>query len=128
MTQPLLNVILIAMVSGIALETVVYWHRKTRGTWRDWPAGRSLMYLLLIIGIGFGYGVVNQFFGQYPARPLIGFGLYIGFIAALVIIRFTIRAEMRSGERRHLKTVLPTEDGARQVVVASENDIEGDAR
>lgn len=120
MTAPLLNVILIGVVSLIAFETVIYWHVNTKGTWREWPAGRSLMYLLMIIAFGFGYGVVNQFLGQYPARPFVGFGLYMLFIGALIVIRFTIRAEMRRGDRR-LKTKLPTHTGPIDVVVATEN-------
>jgi hypothetical protein len=120
MTAPLLNVVLIGVVSLIAFETVLYWHRNTKGTWKEWPAGRSLMYLLLIIAFGFGYGVVNQFLGQYAARPFVGLGLYLLFIGALIIIRFTIRAEMRRGDRR-LKTKLPTQTGPIDVVVATEN-------
>jgi hypothetical protein len=121
MTAPLINVIFIGIVSALALETVWYWHRSTRGTWREWPAGRSLMYLLLIIGFGFGYGIINQFLGQYPARAFVGFGLYLLFIAALVIIRLTIRAEMRRGKNR-LKAKLPTATGPVDVTVATTNE------
>ena len=121
MTAPLLNVILIGIVSSVAFETIWYWHRNTRGTWRDWPAGRSLMYLLLIIAFGFGYGVVNQFLGQYPARPVVGFLLYVMFIGALVVIRITITAEMRRGKKR-LKTKLPTTTGPVDVTVATTNE------
>lgn len=100
MTAPLLNVILIGIVSVLAFETMLYWHVTTKGTWRDWPAGRSLMYLLLIIAASFGYGILNQFAGQYAARPLVGFGLYIAFVVGLVVIRLTIRAEMRRGRTK----------------------------
>lgn len=125
MTQPLIVVALIGLVSLVALEAIVYWHRATRGTWREWPAGRSLMYLLVIIAVGFGFGVVNQFLGQYPLRPVIGFGLYVLFIAALVVIRFTIQAEMRKGRRQKLKTTLPTTAGPTDVTVATENNEAG---
>ena len=124
MTQPLINVIFIGIVSGLALETVIYWHRSTKGTWKQWPAGRSLMYLLLIIGVGFGYGIINQFLGQYAARPFVGFGLYLLFIAALIIIRLTIRAEMRRGQRK-LQTKLPTTTGPVDITVATENEEHG---
>lgn len=99
MTNPL-NMILIGIVSLVAFETIIYWHRNTKGTWRDWPAGRSLMYLLLIIAFGFGYGVINQMLGAYPARAIIGVVLYVLFIGALIVIRCTIHAEMRRGKKR----------------------------
>ena len=122
MTQPLLIVALIGAVALIALETIIYWHRSTRGTWRDWPAGRSLMYLLVIIATGFGFGVANQFLGQYPLRPLVGFVLYGAFIIALIGIRLTIRAEMRRGQKEKLKTTLPTTTGAVDITVATTNE------
>jgi hypothetical protein len=122
MTSPLFIIIMIGVISLVALETVWYWHRGTRGTWKEWPAGRSLMYLLLIIGVGFGYGVVNQLLGQYAIRPFIGTALYLAFIGALLIIRLTIRAEMRRGQRTPLKTVLPTTTGPIDITVATKNE------
>lgn len=120
MIPMLLNAVLVGVVSLIAFETIIYWHRSTKGTWRNWPAGRSLMYLLTIIATGFGYGVINQFLGQYEGRALIGLLLYILFIGALIVIRLTIRAEMRRGQNR-LKTTLPTSDTPVDVTVATEN-------
>lgn len=122
MTQPsFITVILVGLVSLIAFESILYWHRKTKGSWRLWPAGRSLMYLLIIIAVGFGYGVVNQFLGDYPARPWIGFGLYVLFILALIVIRVTIQAEMRAGKKR-LHQRNHTHTGPLNVVVASNNE------
>jgi DMSO/TMAO reductase YedYZ heme-binding membrane subunit len=121
MTTPLINVILLGIIAVVALESVTYWHRATKGSWKHWPAGRSLMYLLVIIAAGFGYGVINQFLGQYPARALISFALYAGFVAALVIIRVTITVEMRRGKKRlQQKTSDPT--GPVTVTVASKNE------
>jgi hypothetical protein len=42
------------------------------------------------------------------------------FIAALVVIRLTIQAEMRRG-RRKVKTTLPTITGPVDITVATEN-------
>lgn len=117
---PSFVIVFVAMVSLVAFETIIYWHRITRGTWKQWPAGRSLMYLLLIIAFGFGYGVLNQFLGDYPAKPYVGFGVYTLFIAALLVIRLTIRAEMKAGHRRVTAT-LPVNTGHVDVVVATEN-------
>lgn len=116
----IMTVVMLGLVALVATETVVYWHVRTRGTWRDWPAGRSLMYLLLIISTGFTFGVVNRFLGEYPARGLVSFLLYAMFIGALVVIRFTIRAEMKRAGRP-LVTKLPAGGDARDIVVASEN-------
>jgi protein-S-isoprenylcysteine O-methyltransferase Ste14 len=121
MTTSLVNVILIGVVSLIAFETIIYWHTNTKGTWKNWPAGRSLMYLLLIIAFGFGFGVFNQFLGDYSLRPHIGFVLYVLFIGALIVIRITIRAEMKRGKQR-LKATLPTTDDTIDVTVATENE------
>lgn len=122
MTSPLFIVALIGIVALVALETVVYWHVVTGGTWRDWPAGRSLMYLLLIIAGGFGFGTLNQFLGQYPARPLVSFALYALFISALIVIRLTIRAEVKRGNKQdQVKTKLPIRGSSRDIAVASEN-------
>jgi hypothetical protein len=122
MTAPLLNVIMIGIIALIATEIVLYWHVRTKGTWREWPAGRSLMYLLLIIAVGFSFGIVNQFLGQYAARVWVGGFLYGGFISALIIIRFTIRAEMKRGERKLLQTKLPTTTGPVDITVATKNE------
>ena len=35
--------------SAFAFVVILYWHLSTKGTWKDWPAGRSLMTLLMII-------------------------------------------------------------------------------
>lgn len=121
MTTPLLNVILIGVVSLVAFDIIIYWHRNTKGTWREWPAGRSLMYLLSIIALGFGYGVINQFLGQYAARPFVGFLLYMAFIGALIVIRFTIRSELRRGKSR-LKDKFPLHTGPIDVVVGEEKE------
>jgi uncharacterized membrane protein YfcA len=120
MNSPL-TLALLFIVAAVATETVIYWHRKTRGTWREWPAGRSLMYLLIIISSGFGYGVINRFLGDYPARNLVSFVLYALFIGALLVIRKTIAAEMRRGRDKPLTTKLPTTTGPVDVAVASEN-------
>lgn len=126
MTAPLINVIFIGIVSAIAFETVFYWHRNTKGTWRDWPAGRSLMYLLLIIAFGFGYGIVNQFLGQYAARPFVGFGLYVLFIAALVVIRLTIRTELSRGRSMEHHPSNHPKTGTIDITVATDKEPSND--
>lgn len=108
--------ILLGMISATAFTVIIYWWTQTRGTWRKYPAGRSLMGLLGIIAIGFGFGVVNRLLGQYEARDAISFVLYIGFFLALVAIGVAVRKELRRGrERRHQP---PT--GPITVIVAEE--------
>lgn len=120
MNSPI-TLILLAIIAAVALETVIYWHVQTKGTWKDWPAGRSLMYLLVIIATGFGYGVLNRFLGEYPARTAVSFILYAAFVGALIVIRGTIRAEMRKGRREKLKTKLPTNTEPVEIIVATTN-------
>jgi hypothetical protein len=118
MNTPILNIILTGFVSLISFEIIWYWHKETKGTWKKWPAGRSLMGLLAIIGVAFGYGIINQLLGQYPARPFLGFVLYAAFVAALLVIRFTIRKELIAGRQRNE----PTHTGPIDITVAEETE------
>lgn len=109
----------IALVAGLV---VVYWHIATKGTWRHWPAGRSLMGLLGIITVGFGFGIVNRHLGDYPAKFPIATALYAAFLGALIFIGATIRAEMRAGKARaRAKSAHPTTAPV-TIVVASTNE------
>lgn len=105
MNNELISAILLGLVAFSAGTVCAYWHLATRGTWRDWPAGRSLMGLLGIITVGFGYGVVNRFLGAYPSKYAVAVLLYALFIGAIWVIGFTIRHELRRG---HTKTQHPS--------------------
>lgn len=98
MNNELLSAVLLGLIPLVAGTVVIYWHTATRGTWRQWPAGRSLMGLLGIITVGFAYGVLNRFLGQYPARFAIAVALYALFIGAIIFIGLTIRKELRRGQ------------------------------
>lgn len=92
--------ILKAMVSATGLAVIIYWHVATRGTWRAWPAGRSLMALLAIVVIGYAWRVVNRLVPDYALEePLLGL-LYISFTLALIAIGVTIRRELNRGRAR----------------------------
>lgn len=98
--QSIITAVLLLGISLIASTVIGYWHGVTRGTWRQWPAGQSLMALLVIIAVGFGFGGVNRFLGDYAAKDFILIALYTTFAAALVIIGLTIRKEMHDGKER----------------------------
>lgn len=117
----LLNVIMISVVSLVAFETIFYWWRATKGTWKQWPAGRSMMYLLMIIAFGFGFGAINRVFGEYEARSVVSYLLYAAFIGGLIFIRRTIAAEMKRGERRQHKADMTTSTAPVTIIVATEN-------
>lgn len=112
---------LLGIISLVAGTVALYWHRATKGTWRDWPAGQSLMGLLAIITVGFGFGVINRFLGQYPGRAVIGIVLYALFVGAIIWIGLTVRKEMRRGKAK-LRDKHPTHTGPVNVTVASKND------
>lgn len=120
----LLSGVLLAMVAFSSGTVIAYWWWKTRGTWRFYPAGRSLMGLLSIIFIGFGFGVVNRVLGDYPAKMAIAAVLYLLFVTAIVTIGFTIRSEMRLGKRRLKKH--PAHTGPLTVPVAAVNEENSD--
>lgn len=117
----IVSMVLLGIIAVVAGWVSVYWHIATRGTWKEWPAGRSLMGLLAIIAVGFGFGVFNRFMGAYPARSVVGIILYTLFVGAIIIIGLTIRKEMRRGKRK-LREKYPTHTGPVVVVVATENE------
>lgn len=85
-------------VSLTAAWTILFWHTATKGSWRQWPAGRSLMALLAIICIGYAWRVVNRLVPDYALEePLLGL-LYIGFSISLIRIARTIRKELAVGK------------------------------
>ena len=118
----IISAALLGIISVVAGWVAIYWHVATKGTWRDWPAGRSLMGLLAIITIGFGYGVVNRFLGpNWPLRPVVSILLYALFVGAIIVIGLTVRSEMRAGKRKQ-RQKYPTHTGPVAVIVASKNE------
>lgn len=100
MTLVPLNAILIGLVALTAIAVMVYWHCVTNGAWKHEPAGRSLMILLLVIGIITLNASVNIFVPKYPGKIELYFALYFVMLAALIGIGFTIRSEMRRGKAK----------------------------
>lgn len=121
MQTPLINSLLLGLISLTAFIVIFYWHGATRGTWKHWPAGRSLMGLLGIIAVGFGYGVVNALIGPagYPGKPVIGFALYFVFVGAIIFIGATIRKEIRRGRSKERHPSNPP-TGTIDITVATE--------
>lgn len=120
-TQYFVTMVLLAVISIIASWVIIYWHTITRGSWRQWPAGQSLMTMLIIIAVGFGVGAANRLIGDYHVKDFILMGLYAAFAGALVVIGLTIRKEMRAGKQR-LREKGKTEPGPVIVTVASINE------
>jgi drug/metabolite transporter (DMT)-like permease len=116
-----LTTILLGIIAAVAAWVIIYWHVATKGTWKEWPAGRSLMGLLGIIAVGFGYGVFNRLLGPWPGQPVTSMVLYAAFVWAIIFIGHTIRKEMRSGKARS-STKFPIHTGPVTVVVASKNE------
>lgn len=123
--QYFITLTLLALISLISSAVIIYWHTTTRGSWRHWPAGRSLMGMLIIIAVGFGVGALNRLLGDYAAKDYILTGLYASFVGALVVIGLTIRKEMRAGKAR-LRGKLNPASGPVSVIVATRNEEEPD--
>jgi hypothetical protein len=119
--ESIISAAFLGVVSVVAAWVAIYWHVMTKGTWRHWPAGQSLMGLLGIIAIGFGWGVINRFLGYYPARSVIGILLYALFVGAIIMIGLTVRKEMRHGKKK-LRDKHPDHTGPMTVVVATTNE------
>jgi hypothetical protein len=116
-----LTTILLGIIAAVAAWVIIYWHVATKGTWKEWPAGRSLMGLLGIIAVGFGYGVFNRLLGPWPGQPVTSMVLYAAFVWAIIWIGLTIRKEMRFGKKRSAEK-FPIHTGPVTVVVASKNE------
>lgn len=119
--ESIISAALLGVISVVAAWVAIYWHVMTKGTWRHWPAGQSLMGLLSIIAIGFGFGVFNRLMGQYPGRAAIGMILYALFVGAIIMIGLTVRKEMRHGKKK-LREKHPDHTGPLSVVVATTNE------
>lgn len=122
MNNETISAVLLGAIALVAGAVVVYWHIATKGTWRHWPAGRSLMGLLIIIMAGFGFGVINRYLGDYPAKFPIATALYGLFLGALAFIGSTIRAEMRAGKARARAKDTTPSTAPVTIVVASTNE------
>jgi hypothetical protein len=121
--QDIISAALLGIISLVAGWVAIYWHLCTKGTWRDWPAGQSLMGLLSIIAVGFGFGVFNRIAGMYWGRSVVGIILYGLFVGAIIWIGLTVRKEMRRGKAR-LREKHPTHTGPVSVTVATKNEEE----
>lgn len=135
MNNELVSAILLGLIPLTAGTVIFYWNHATGGrlrprkghwcpvgTWREWPAGRSLMGLLGIITVGFAYGVLNRFLGQYPAKFAVAVALYALFIGAIIFIGFTIRKELRVGAAKAAHPANPPVTGSIDITVASDPD------
>lgn len=118
---------LLLSIFFISTTVILYWHISTRGTWRQWPAGRSLMGLLAIIAAGFGMGGVNRLLGDYAAKQPILAAVYAAFAVALIIIGFTIHKELALGRARILAKA-PAATGPVAVIIATTTEEKLDGR
>jgi hypothetical protein len=118
-----LNGIFMLIVAGTAIAVMAYWWAATKGSWMDWPAGRSLMGLLAIIAVISGWAGLNTIVlpPRYDGKIISYFVLYGLLETALVIIGVTIRREMKRGAERARKKQEKPSTGPVTVVVASEN-------
>lgn len=120
MTLLPLNAAVIGVVALVTLGLMVYWHCKTKGSWKLWPAGRSLMQLFGVILIITTNAAANIMIPQYPGKIALYFGLYLLLLAALIKIGYTIRSEMRIGQAKR-QDKDPAATGPVTVIVASAN-------
>jgi hypothetical protein len=121
MTLIPLNAAVIGLVALVTLGLMVYWHVATRGSWKLWPAGRSLMILLGVITIITANAAINVLLPRYPGKVGLYFGLYLLLLAALIGIGFTIRSEMRKGKARLLEKKPEDPTGPVTIIVATKN-------
>ncbi|ALY10574.1 hypothetical protein FDH86_gp039 [Arthrobacter phage Tank] len=115
-----LNALVIALVGALTLAVMIYWHVSTKGTWKKWPAGQSLMLLLGIITVITFNAAANILLPSYWGKIELYFGLYGLLLFAIAFIGWTIRREMRRGKAR-LREKHP-KSGPVTVIVATTNE------
>lgn len=120
MTTTILVAILLLLMSSASTAVIIYWHFSTRGSWKQWPAGRSLMALLTIISLSHGWGGINRFLGDYALKqPILGV-LYFCFAIVLVAVGITIHKELTRGKAKVLHPSNgPVTGGIAAVVLAT---------
>lgn len=123
MTLLPLNGIFMLAVAFTAIAVMSYWWIVTRGSWMHWPAGRSLMGLLLIIAGISGWAGINTLIlpPRYEGKIISYFVLYAVLELALIVIGVTIHKEMKRGKAR-LKRKNPSHTGPVTVTVATTNE------
>lgn len=103
MTSNLLlgNGLLILAVAIVSAYNAIYWWAATRGSWRDWPAGRSLMALLISLALmasTAAFTVLIRY--DYPGKRFWYALLYTLVLISLIYVGHTIHAEIRKGRLR----------------------------
>jgi hypothetical protein len=125
MNNEMLSAVLLGAVTLAASWVIVYWHLATKGTWREWPAGRSLMGLLGIIAVGFGFGVVNRIIPMPLGKTIVGVGLYALFVGSIIFIGLTIRKELSIGRSKEHHPAHP-DTGTIDITVATDKESPND--
>lgn len=92
--QPLTG-ILMAVEFFSVLIVMIGWHVLTRGSWRHWAAGVSLMGLLATIAAITALASVSSFFPMFPGRALAYIILYSLLIVTTWLIGWAIYRAQR---------------------------------
>lgn len=119
---------LLLLIFVLSVTVITYWHLATHGTWRKWPAGQSLMALLTIIALGFGWGGVNRLLGDYALKQPILLVLYGLFAVGIAMIGVTIHKEMAAGKERQAAKAPEEQTGLITIVVATTNEENTDGK
>lgn len=95
-TWQLLAGIMFGVMFAEVAWVISYWWIKTKGEWMKWPAGRSMMGLLGILGVITGSVTVNRIFFPFgwDGQQIFFLSLYLCLIWALAVVGLTIRAEL----------------------------------
>ena len=84
------NAVIIAAVAVTTLAVMIAWHVRSRGAWRHYPAGRSVMTLLGIQFVILANAAVSSLVGPYPGKALVYAALYLFLEAAVVGVGLSI--------------------------------------
>jgi hypothetical protein len=87
--QPLTG-ILIAIVLALTIVTMGVWHYLSRGAWKHYAAGKSLMSLLGVQTAILTLAAATSWFGEFPGRPWAYIIVYLLLIGAQARIAWTI--------------------------------------
>ncbi|WP_102158664.1 putative phage holin [Zhihengliuella halotolerans] len=80
--------VLLAACALISVLNAVTWHAITRGAWRRYSAGRTVMFLVAAVGLLTGAASIHLLFPDLHTGPVVGTAAIL--LAALVYIGATI--------------------------------------
>lgn len=87
--QPITGV-LITITLLLTVATMIMWHTRTSGAWKQHESGKALMGLLAVQSAILTLATATSIFEVWPGRPWMYVTVYLLLIGAMARIAWTI--------------------------------------